>query len=73
MIYIVDRIEDDIVVLENRDTREIIDVKIEILPNDIQEGSVLIYDNGKYKIDLDGFEYRRKEILEKFLRLRKTE
>ena len=53
MIYIVDKIEDNIAVLENKDTREIINVNISCLPSLIKEGSILKYDGSKYYIDFD--------------------
>ena len=49
--YTVDRIEDDIVVLENRTTQEMININISELPNDIKTGDILKKVNGKYFID----------------------
>ena len=40
-IFTVDRIEDDIVVLENRTTQEIINSSLNELPNDIKTGDIL--------------------------------
>lgn len=70
MIYIVDKIEDDIAVLENKDTREIINVNISCLPSLIKEGSVLRYDGSKYYIDNELEMKRRKDLLDRFKRLR---
>ena len=39
MIYIVDRIEDNIAVLENKETKEIIDVSLSLLPANLKEGN----------------------------------
>ena len=50
-IFTVDRIEDDIVVLENRTTQEIINISISELPNDIKTGDVIKKVNGKYFVD----------------------
>jgi hypothetical protein len=72
MIYIVDRIEDDIAVLENKDTKEIINIPKKDLPK-IKEGSVLKYENDKYTIDKEEEEKRKKAVLEKFNKLRKKD
>ena len=70
MIYIVDKIENDIAVLENKDTREIINVDISYLPSLIKEGSILKYDGSKYYIDNELEMKRRQDLLERFKRLR---
>ncbi len=70
MIYIVDKIEDNIAVLENKDTREIINVNISCLPSLIKEGSILKYDGSKYYIDNELEMKRRQDLLERFKRLR---
>lgn len=49
----VDRFEGDIVVLEDRKSNKMINVKKEDLPSDIKEGDVLKKINGKYFIDKD--------------------
>ena len=73
MKYIVDRIEDDIVILEKYPTKEIIKIDKSILSNNVHEGSVIVYDGNKYYIDLDDEKRRRQEILETFMRLRSEE
>lgn len=49
--YTVDRIEDDIVILEDRNTGQMLDISINELPNDIKTGDILKKINGKYLID----------------------
>ena len=71
--YIVDRIEDDIVILEKYPTEEMIEIDKKILSPDIHEGSVIIYDGNRYYLDNDEEIKRRQEILEKFMRLRSEE
>ena len=73
MKYIVDRIEDDIVILEKYPTKEIIKIDKNILSSNIHEGSIIMYDGDKYYMDLDDEIKRRKELLEKFMRLRSEE
>ena len=45
MKYTVDRIENDIVVLETFDTLEMVNVEKKLLPPNIHEGSILYYEN----------------------------
>ncbi len=46
--YSVDRFEGEYAVLENRKTNEIKNVEKDMLPENIKEGSILQYVNGKY-------------------------
>lgn len=70
MKYTVDRIENGIAVLEN-DKSDFISVPTSELPDGIRDGSVLIYDNGKYFLDADAEKKRRQEMFEKQQRLLK--
>ncbi len=70
MIYIVDRIEDNIAVLENKETKEIIDVSLSLLPANLKEGNVLEYKDKKYILNIEEEEKRKKAILEKFNKLK---
>ena len=70
MKYAIDRIENNIAVLENIDTRDIIEVDTNKLPNNIKEGMILNYCNEEYTIDLNEEEVRRKRIEEKLDRLK---
>ena len=71
IMYSVDRIEEDIVVLENRTTKEIINVDKNILPNNLKEGIILDYINGKYIINEDYTKEIKKDIRNKFDRLKR--
>ena len=51
--YSVDRFEGEYAVLENRKTNEIKHVKKDMLPENIKEGSILQYVNGKYVYNED--------------------
>ena len=46
--YSVDRFEGEYVILENRKTNEMKNVKKDLLPENIKEGSIIQYVNGKY-------------------------
>jgi len=70
MKYIVDRFEGDKVILEVFDTLEIVEFDKSLLPNNIYEGALLIYENGEYRFDLSEEELRRKKIEEKFKQLK---
>lgn len=67
-MYIIDRIEENKVILENISTKEMIEVMVHTLPTEIKEGSVLTYQNGQYELNLTEEEMRRKRIQEKFNR-----
>ena len=70
MKWVIDRIEDDIVILESISTKEKKEVSINLLPSSIHEGSVLVFYNEQYINDEDYEIKRRTEILERFKRLR---
>ena len=70
MLYTVDEIIDNIVVLENRDNLEMIKVNKNILPKDIHEGSVLEYKDNIYINRYDIENNKRKELIERFKNLR---
>ena len=65
MKYAVDEIIDDIAVLENIDTGEKTDVSLELLPSDIKDGSIVLFVDGEYHIDLDEEILRKQRIIEK--------
>lgn len=73
MKYAVDRIEDNIVVLEDINTKEKQEVQKGLLPSNIKDGTILIFENNEYKLDLNEEELRRKKIQERFNRLRKKD
>ena len=59
--YTVDRVEDDIVVLENRTTKEMFDLEKDNLPEGIKTGDILKKINGKYFVD----ELETKDVAER--------
>ena len=69
MLYTVDEIIDDIVVLENRDNLEMIKVNKNILPKDIHEGSIIEYKDNIYINRYDIENNKRKELIERFKNL----
>lgn len=68
-IYVIDRLEGDYAVCENRDTGEIINIEKSLLPEDIKEGTVLKYENGNYIIDMETEEQIEKRVAQKMKNL----
>ena len=62
MKYIVDRIENGFAVCETEEM-EIVNISLDILPEDVKEGNVLVFSNGQYALLTDEEEERRKHIL----------
>lgn len=65
--FIVDRIEENFVLCENFDTHEIEDFENTVLPENIEEGDIIIYDEelDVYYIDEKQTEERNQEIKNK--------
>lgn len=71
MKYAVEKIEEDIVVLELLEERTKKEVQISELPENIKEGNILTYENELYKKDEELEQQRRETIKNKFDMLRK--
>jgi hypothetical protein len=71
MKYAVDEIIDNIAVLENISTKEKIEVNTSLLPEEISDGSILIYEENTYKLDKEEEISRRDLIREKMERLKR--
>lgn len=69
MKYAVDKIIDDIVTLENIETKEIKNISIDKLPNNIKEGQIVI-EKEIYELDIEEEDKRRKEINRKLNKLK---
>ena len=67
---IVDRIVDDIAVLE-KDDRSHIEVSLSEIACEIKEGSVLLFDGSEYTADKASEEARRKKLFEMQERLKR--
>ena len=70
MKYAVDEIIDNIVTLEDIETKEKKYMEKELLPEDIYDGAILIYEDDTYKLDISEETLRRKRIIEKLNRLK---
>lgn len=69
MRFAVDSIVDEIAVLENIETKEKKEVPLSILPEEIQEGNILLY-NENYTLDKQYETKRRESLREKLERLK---
>lgn len=69
-IWAVDQIENTTAIIENITTKEKKEVNIQLLPQNIKEGSLISYKNKNYKLELTQEKQRRIDILEKFQKLR---
>ena len=71
MKYAVDRIENNIAILENISDNSIKEVDIDELPNNIKEGTILKYYDRIYSIDTKEEKSRENRIKEKMERLKR--
>lgn len=70
MKYAVDRIVEDIVVLENINSGEIIEVDKKILPGEVHEGSIVVKKENKFHLDLEEEKTRKESLRERLERLK---
>lgn len=71
MKFAIDRIESNIAILENLETKKRVEVSIDLLPENSKDGTILIYKNNNYIIDESSEIERRKSIMNKFNKLKK--
>ena len=60
MKFVVDRIEKNIVICQNLNNEEIYEFKLESMPEDVEEGSVLKFNHNKFQIDMKEDNKRKK-------------
>lgn len=73
MMYSVDKIENDVATIENLLTKELINVKLKDLPNNVKEKDMLKYDGNSYILDEPLKEKRTRMLKDKMELLRKKE
>lgn len=73
MKYAVDRIEENIVVLENIDTGEIMEVGLKKLPRGASEKDIVVLVDGKYVLDLQEKEKRMIDLRARLEKLKGLE
>ena len=69
--YAVDKTEKNIIVLENIDTKEIININKDILDFNVNDGDILIHENNRYYLDNKYKVDRIKIIREKLAKVKK--
>ena len=67
----VDRIEGNIIVCQDLDTKEMIEIERKVFSFDLSDGDIIVFEDGNYKKDDNLKDKRRKEILEKFMKVKK--
>lgn len=70
MRFVVDRIIDDVAILEEISTKEKVEINLELLPVDVRNGSILKYENDCYILDYNYEDERRKVLRERINRLK---
>ena len=73
MKYVIDRIEEDIVVLENLETKEITNINIKELDFKVREGNILYKEDNKYILDLNTEKLRKEKLRNRFNKLKKRD
>lgn len=71
MKYAVDRIENDIAVLENLSDGSILKIKVNLLPTGITERDIVVESENSFLLDLKEKDNRLRRIREKMDRLKK--
>ena len=70
-MYSIDQINENIALLEEIKTKEKINVSLDILPSNVEEGTIVKFENNKYIID-NNEEKRRRYLFRKRLEKLKT-
>lgn len=71
MKYIIDRIENDVVICENQDTKKMEEFPRNMFQNNIKDGDVVIKEKDLFKIDEAETTNRKKKIEELMKKLMK--
>ena len=64
--YVVDRIEEGIIVLEDEETKEMVEKTKDEIKIEVKEGDLLTFENDTYSLDKEGTNVRKKRIKNKF-------
>ena len=73
MKYVVDRIEEDKVVLEDLSTKKQIIIKLKDLDFKVREGNILSKEDDKYILDLNTEKLRREKLRNRFNKIKKRD
>ena len=70
--YIVDEIIDDIVKLEDCNSKKIIRINKKLLPSNIFDGAIIIKKDNNYYLDMDEYNKKKNAIRSRMDRLKKN-
>ena len=73
MKYVVDRIENNILILENLKDKSILEIPKDTINFFVKDGDVLHYSNNKFRLDLETKKKRIELIKEKFNKVKKKD
>lgn len=73
MKYSIDRIENKKIIIQNIETGNLKEISKSELQTSVQEGDIIQYINGQYKIDNKETEKRKKRIREKLEKLKQIQ
>lgn len=73
MKYSIDRIENKKIIIQNIETGNLKEISESELQTSVQEGDIIQYINGQYKIDSKETEKRKKRIREKLEKLKQIQ
>ena len=73
MKYVIDRIEEDKIVLEDLSTRETKVIKLNELDFKVREGNIISYEDNKYTLDLNTEKLRREKLRNRFNKIKKRD
>lgn len=73
MKYVVDRIENNILILENLKDKSILEIPKDTINFFVKDGDVLHYSNNKFRLDLETKKKRIGLIKEKFNKVKKKD
>lgn len=71
MKYIIDRIEENIVICENQENKKMEEFKKEMFPKEIKDGDIVILQNNKFVLDKKETQTRKEDINELMKKLMK--
>ena len=73
MKYAVDRIEKDLAICQDLETREMLEIKLEILPDGIKDGDIIRKENDVFVFDTEEKKSRIDIIKAKMAKLKRGE
>lgn len=71
MKYAVDQIVDEIALIEDIETGDKKEISLELLPEEVQEGNILLYQDNEYYINKEYEAVRRQSLEEKMEELKR--